>query len=283
MSRLHLTTPRADGFRMPGAIEPKTRCWMIWPERTDEYPYGARPAQKAFARVATAIATSDPLTMLASQRQFKNARAYPMLANHAQELAAGASPVAIFSHAIGWDWLAIVVDVLLVPATLAATVTLYNVGARIIATTAADGLLPASLSRVHPKLHTPYVAVGALAVVATVLTVLLQVSLRKSPLMTSVYLANLTTYYWLAPYAVVCIGILRVLRRERARDVATVSSAVLAMAAIVYVAVELFRSPVDAGTKYLPYLAVVSITAVALAFLATRRDAAVPESEVEQL
>jgi agmatine deiminase len=75
MSRLHLTTPRADGFRMPGAIESKTRCWMIWPERTDEYPFGARPAQRAFTRVATAIATSDPLTMCVSARQYKNARA----------------------------------------------------------------------------------------------------------------------------------------------------------------------------------------------------------------
>jgi agmatine deiminase len=74
MSRLHLTTPRADGFRMPGAIEAKTRCWMIWPERTDEWPFGAKPGQKAYARVATAIATSDPLTMCVSARQYKNAR-----------------------------------------------------------------------------------------------------------------------------------------------------------------------------------------------------------------
>ena len=80
MSRLHLTTPRADGFRMPGAIESKTRCWMIWPERTDEYPFGAKPAQRAYARVATAIATSDPVTMCVSARQFKNARA--MLPSH---------------------------------------------------------------------------------------------------------------------------------------------------------------------------------------------------------
>src|SRR5208282_2328086 len=85
---------------------------------------------------------------------------YPLLLNHADELTAGASPVAIFAHAIGWDWLAIVVDVLLVPAALAATITLYNVGARIIATTAADGLLPAGLSRVHPRLLTPCIAVG---------------------------------------------------------------------------------------------------------------------------
>ena len=75
VSRLLTTTPRADGFRMPGAIEMKTRCWMIWPERTDEWPNGAKPAQRAYARVAAAIAKSDPVTMAVSARQFKNARA----------------------------------------------------------------------------------------------------------------------------------------------------------------------------------------------------------------
>jgi hypothetical protein len=40
------------------------------------------------------------------------------------------------------------------------------------------------------------------------------------------------------------------------------------------VTIEMFRSPVDAGTRYLPYVAVVSITAVALVFQFTRRDAA---------
>jgi amino acid transporter len=179
MSRLHLSTPCADGFRMPGAIEPKTRCWMIWPERTDEYPFGARPAQKAYARVATAIA--------------------------------------------------------------------------------------------------------ALALVATVLTVLLQVILKKPPLLSSVYLANLSTYYWLAPYFLVCLGIIRVIRRERGRAPATVGAACVAMVAIAYVSIEMYRSPVDAGTKYLPYLALVSIVMVALAFLTTRRDIVVPESELEQL
>jgi len=197
---------------------------------------------------------------------------YPLLLNHADELAAGASPVAIFAHAIGWDWLATTVDLLLVPASLAATVTVYNIGARIIATTSADGLLPTALSRIHPRLHTPVVGVGVLALVATTLTVLLQVMLEKPPLLTSVYLANLTTYYWLAPYFLVCLGILRVLRREGVREPATAGAAGLSMAAILYVTVEMFRSPVDAGTKYLPYLAVVSIAAVALVFLMTRRE-----------
>jgi APA family basic amino acid/polyamine antiporter len=206
---------------------------------------------------------------------------YPMLVNHADELAAGASPVAIFAHSIGWDWLAIVVDVLIVPATLAATVTLYNIGARIIATTSVDGLLPAGLSRINSRFHTPCVAVGALAIVATCLTVLLQVILKKPPLLMSVYLANLTTYYWLAPYFLVCVGILRILRRESVRDIPTAGAAWVSMAAIVYVTVETFRSPIDAGTKYLPYLAVGSIVAAALAFLVTSRDAMVSENDVE--
>jgi amino acid transporter len=206
---------------------------------------------------------------------------YPMLVNHADELAAGASPVAIFAHAIGWDWLAIAVDVLLVPATFAATVTVYNIGARIIATTSVDGLLPPGLGGIHARLRTPVAAVGALALVATTLTVLLQVILEKPPLLTSVYLANLTTYYWLAPYFLVCLGILRILRREGARDPATAVAAWVSMAAIAYVTFEMFRSPVDAGTKYLPYLAVVTIAAVALVFLLTHRDVIVSECEAE--
>lgn len=75
MSELLTTTPHADGFRMPGAVESKKRCWMIWPERTDEWPFGAKPAQRAYARVASAINQSDPVTMVVSARQFKNARA----------------------------------------------------------------------------------------------------------------------------------------------------------------------------------------------------------------
>jgi len=67
------------------------------------------------------------------------------------------------------------------------------------------------------------------------------------------------------------------------RDAATVSAASLSMAAIVYVAIEMFRSPIDAGTTYLPCLAAASIAAVALTFLDTRRDAAVADGEAERL
>jgi len=69
------STPAADGFRMPGEFERHDGCWMIWPERTDNWRLGAKPAQEAFAAVAAAIGGSEPVTMAASDAQFENARA----------------------------------------------------------------------------------------------------------------------------------------------------------------------------------------------------------------
>ena len=71
----HKSTPAADGFRMPGEFEPHDGCWMAWPERTDNWRLGAKPAQEAFAAIATAIAASEPVTMAVSDAQFGNCRA----------------------------------------------------------------------------------------------------------------------------------------------------------------------------------------------------------------
>lgn len=68
------TTPAADGFRMPGEFEPHAGCWMLWPERTSNWRLGAKPAQHAFAAVAAAIATSEPVTVGVSRTQFVHAR-----------------------------------------------------------------------------------------------------------------------------------------------------------------------------------------------------------------
>jgi agmatine deiminase len=75
MSVTHKSTPAADGFRMPAEFEPHDGCWMIWPERPDNWRLGAKPAQEAFAAVASAIAASDPVTMAVSDAQFEHARA----------------------------------------------------------------------------------------------------------------------------------------------------------------------------------------------------------------
>ena len=75
MSATLTTTPAADGFRMPGEFEQHSGCWLLWPERPSNWRCGAKPAQAAFAAVATAIATGEPVTVGASRAQFVQARA----------------------------------------------------------------------------------------------------------------------------------------------------------------------------------------------------------------
>ncbi len=75
MSAIVDSTPAADGYRMPAEWEPHTGCWMVWPERTDVWRLGARPAQQAFAAVAAAVATAEPVTVAVSARQLDHARA----------------------------------------------------------------------------------------------------------------------------------------------------------------------------------------------------------------
>jgi agmatine deiminase len=74
MSALLTSTPRHDGFRMPGEFELHDGCWMLWPERPDTFRLGAKPAQKAYTETAIAISQFERVTMGVSASQFKNAR-----------------------------------------------------------------------------------------------------------------------------------------------------------------------------------------------------------------
>jgi agmatine deiminase len=75
MSNLLTTTPRADGFRMPGEFEPQSQVWMLWPQRTDTWRDGAKPAQRAWVETARAISRFVPVTVGVNHDQFENARA----------------------------------------------------------------------------------------------------------------------------------------------------------------------------------------------------------------
>ena len=48
-------TPAAEGYWMPAEFEPHDATWLLWPERTDNWRDGARPAQEAVLKVAAAI------------------------------------------------------------------------------------------------------------------------------------------------------------------------------------------------------------------------------------
>lgn len=68
------STPKKDGFRMPGEFEPHKQAWMIWPERPDNWRDGGKPAQKAYANVAKAIAQFEPMNVVVSREQYANCR-----------------------------------------------------------------------------------------------------------------------------------------------------------------------------------------------------------------
>ena len=55
------STPKKDGYRMPGEFEPQECIWMLWPHRPDNWRDGAKPAQKAYADVARGIARFEPV------------------------------------------------------------------------------------------------------------------------------------------------------------------------------------------------------------------------------
>jgi agmatine deiminase len=74
MPKTLLTTPLADGFAMPAEFSPHAGCWMLWPERPDNWREGAQPAQQAFAAVAAAIARFEPVTVGVSAPHFEFAR-----------------------------------------------------------------------------------------------------------------------------------------------------------------------------------------------------------------
>src|ERR1019366_4836710 len=68
------STPAADGYRMPGEFEEHQGCWIAWPERSDNWRLGAKPAQEAYAAVAEAINLSEPVTVAVSDGQFEHCR-----------------------------------------------------------------------------------------------------------------------------------------------------------------------------------------------------------------
>jgi agmatine deiminase len=67
--------PLRDGYWMPAEFEPHEGCWMLWPERPDNWRRDALPAQQAFTAVAKAIARFEAVTVGASAAQFDRARA----------------------------------------------------------------------------------------------------------------------------------------------------------------------------------------------------------------
>lgn len=68
------STPREDGYRMPGEFERHKGCLMIWPYRPGSWIYEAKKAQKVFSKIATMINETEQVYMLVPKHQLDNAR-----------------------------------------------------------------------------------------------------------------------------------------------------------------------------------------------------------------
>ncbi|MCR5468233.1 MAG: agmatine deiminase [Lachnospiraceae bacterium] len=73
--RITGSTPKADGYRMPGEFEEQERIFMLWPWRNDNWRLGAKPAQATYVNVAKAIAEFEPVTVCVPPAQYENALA----------------------------------------------------------------------------------------------------------------------------------------------------------------------------------------------------------------
>lgn len=74
MAKTADSTPKKDGYWVPGEYEHHKGCWMLWPERTDTWRNGGKPAQKAFVEVAKAISEFELVTVGVNAGQYDNAR-----------------------------------------------------------------------------------------------------------------------------------------------------------------------------------------------------------------
>ena len=69
------SAPREDGYWMPAEFERHAGCWMLWPERDDNWREAALPVQQAFCSLAAAISRFEPLTVGVSAAHHDFARA----------------------------------------------------------------------------------------------------------------------------------------------------------------------------------------------------------------
>lgn len=74
MPQLRTSLPFNDGFHMPAEFAPHAGCWMLFPFRTDNWRNGAKPAQRAWVAVATAISQFEPVTVGVNAGQYTLAR-----------------------------------------------------------------------------------------------------------------------------------------------------------------------------------------------------------------
>jgi amino acid transporter len=181
----------------------------------------------------------------------------PVLLAHAGALEAGQSPTKILADAGGLSSIAMLSDVVLALASIAGLVAWLNCAAVIVATAATEGFLPRALGKTHPSYGSPHRAVVFLSIVSVVLPVVLISWTHSAPILATLYLTNIDVLMWLVPYAILCVGSLR-LRDSDGRDGSYRTIALIGFLTIVAIVAAEVVWPID------HVAAVVNVTGAAL-------------------
>lgn len=70
----YLSTQDTDKFIMPGEFEEHAGTLILWPERTDNWRNGAKPAQDVFAELANKMQEFEQVYVGVNNTQYQNAR-----------------------------------------------------------------------------------------------------------------------------------------------------------------------------------------------------------------
>ncbi|MGL5268740.1 MAG: agmatine deiminase family protein [Spiroplasma sp.] len=74
MAKRIFSTPSSDNFFVSSEFSEHNQSWLIWPERTDNWRMGAKPAQKIVAEIANTLIQYEKVNVLVSKNQFQNTR-----------------------------------------------------------------------------------------------------------------------------------------------------------------------------------------------------------------
>ena len=198
-------------------------------------------------------------------------------------LEAGESPTAVLAHVGGVGFLAAPLDLLLAAATFAGLVATMNYGSRIVATAAADGLIPRVLSKIHPVHRSPSTAIFFIGILAAGIPVGLQVISSSPPLESSVYLYTFYAYFYLLPYVLAAVAAIVLLIRERSFQPVRMLVIAAGGATWAYVLWYGLSHPAGGVFTWLPWLSLGMTCVIFLAFLGAYARNPRAGSEMEDL
>jgi amino acid transporter len=178
----------------------------------------------------------------------------PILMERASDMAEGASPIAVLSEAAGWPNITIWLDLLIVPAGFVAVMVVFNFAARVIATAARDGLLPAYLGQLEERNAAPRRAAIFLGLTTFVFLAIPPIFSQLTPVELGSYYGSSAVFFWLLPYALICIGAAVLLAQSNGRAVFGMVWSTIGAALMLLLVADSFLWPGDGFLGYLPYV-----------------------------